>query len=419
MIAEKIVSEWSDDQLKAIDDVVKFLLSKETFYSVIGPAGSGKTYLMKEIIGIAKKRKWNVLLTAPTHKAAEQLSRSCSESAVTTHKALGVKIKENNQTGEREFKSSGKAMVNYRDLVIIDEASMCAEKLLSEIEKVAKKKKCRVLFVGDRAQLNPVGEEISLTVDPIGMPWNFSELTTIHRQAAQNPIIAVATAIRTAEPDALPLIENNHTGTIGVCRLEKQQWAEKMLDVCVEDTESRYIGYTNFAVDSASKFIRFEKHGSDVCKKNPYLPGELMVVNERYQVGEGDDKITVENNTEFQIQRVFQDDGFYFVTGIIDGDLVEFRCFENYAARSRYLSDLAVKARETGSWKPFFKEANSIADLRLASSLTVHKSQGSTFANVFINLDQIARCGDLYERQRLLYVAITRASDTVYITGTL
>ena len=69
------------------------------------------------------------------------------------------------------------------------------------------------------------------------------------------------------------------------------------------------------------------------------------------------------------------------------------------------------------AWAQFFDMKNTYADIRPTYSVTVHKSQGSTFEVAFIDLDDISKNSNALEVARLLYVAMTRASKTVYITG--
>lgn len=424
--------QFSEDQQSAFISACDFMLDNERFMSLVGPAGSGKSFLMKAIATEAKKRRWKLSLAAPTHKAVAQLADSAGFDAETIHRVLGVTVKENNRTGERELKSSGEPSLEAGSFLIVDESSMLQLELLELIRESAEDMDCKVLFVGDMAQLNPVGEEPCVAVDPEQCPWKLVSLTTIHRQAAQNPIIKAATAVRLANPDCLPALLDERNDGLGIHVMEKRAWAELMLNRCAlaEETNDRYIGYTNVAVDAAAKRVREIKYGIDASE--PYLKGELLVVNERYTYSyrkkkrDGSEqkfKEVVENNTEIIVKNVWRDGDFYIVYADCGGKTIEFKAFENYQRRKRYLDRLAGAAKRekgkarTEAWKKFWAANNTIADLRSAVSLSVHKAQGSTFRDVFLNCSQIGFCRDLEERQRLAYVAITRASRAVYITG--
>jgi ATP-dependent exoDNAse (exonuclease V) alpha subunit len=71
------------------------------------------------------------------------------------------------------------------------------------------------------------------------------------------------------------------------------------------------------------------------------------------------------------------------------------------------------------NWKDFFDVKEKVADLRPTYACTVHKSQGSTYDNVFIDLYSIGKNNKPNEVARLLYVAVTRASNNVYLYGNL
>jgi hypothetical protein len=71
------------------------------------------------------------------------------------------------------------------------------------------------------------------------------------------------------------------------------------------------------------------------------------------------------------------------------------------------------------NWGAYFKIKNEYLDIRSPHALTCHKSQGSTFREVFIDLSDISKNNKWYEVARLVYVAITRASHTVYVYGEL
>lgn len=433
----------SEDQKISFDESVEFMINKEQFFSVIGPAGSGKTTLMKAITKEAKQRQWNVALAAPTHKAAKQLSLSCDMPAQTIHRILGLAMKEDPRTGELVLQTTGKNMLTTNMFLICDEGSMVGNELLEILKESVKYIDIKVLFVGDIAQLNPVNEEPSSVVDAKTCEWNITALTKIHRQAAENPIIRLATAIREADPMDLPMPENDVFNDSGIIILDGPEFRLKCVQSCSDNPENRYIGYQNEVVDNAAKQIRRQTYGED-AKLHPYLAGESLVVNERYVykylLFEKDDdqefaNIYIDNNTEFLVDRVYMDDDLYRVIGEVDDIQVEFQAMRNYKSRKRYLEITAKKcaakakdALEKQPWGPYWEAVKYIADLRSASSLTIHKSQGSTFNDAFLNFDQIrvcARVGETDEQtlayakeaQRLYYVAVTRASRMLYVTG--
>jgi len=418
----------ADDQQIGFDMIAAFLLNKESYFSLIGPAGTGKTTLMKKVVSEALKRRWHVLLTAPTHKAARQLAKSTGEEAVTIHKALGIAMTENSKTGELEYKVKGRNLVSNNTFMIVDEGSMVGDELLPHIKDAVNYIGAKCLFVGDRAQANPINESVSVAVDPERMMWNFYPLTKVHRQALDNPIIKLATAIREADADNLPIPETEINDSKGIVVMKPSDWAIRMAKACAKHLDDRYIGYNNAAVDAAAKVIRVQQYG-DSALNTPYLAGESLIVNERYvykfEVNEDEtSRIVIENNTEFTADRVWKDGWGYRVSSIVEGEYVEFHAMDSYLTRKNYLNALRSKARklekegvQSNPWGDFWNAVSHVADLRSSKALTIHKSQGSTFRDVYINMNQIYAIADPEERKRLYYVAVTRPSRALFVTG--
>ncbi|WP_299076660.1 AAA family ATPase [uncultured Paraglaciecola sp.] len=420
----------SPDQDNAKQEIIEFLLSNETCISLVGPAGSGKTTILKQILTDAKKRKWRVALSAPTHQAAARIREATNFHADTTHRLLGVSLVRDEKTGKQYLKAKGAPDIQPGTVMVIDEASMLPDQLLTIVLKFVEKNDCKVIFVGDAAQLNPVKEKPSKTVDKDTCEWELIELTTIHRQAAENPIIALATAIRLADPRQLPEFKTHMNGKTGIQHMtDKREWADFMVQQCgMDDFQHRYIAYTNRATDEAAKAVRKHRYGAEAAS-NPYLKGEVLVVNSRCippdSAGKSRSKkkrqeqTVIQANEQVVVKNVWRDNDFYHVECDWNGHHVVLKAFESYIRREAYLEQLKRWAIQNSNWGEFFDASDSIADLRSAVSVTAHSSQGSTYDNVFINLTVMKLCRNPEELQRLLYVAVTRASGCVYSTGSL
>lgn len=426
----KIEHVNSPDQDRVAAQVEEFLLGRETAISIVGPAGSGKTTILKQILADAKKRKWRVVMAAPTHQAAARIREATGYTAETIHRVMGVSLVRDEKTGEEYLKRNGTPDIAPGTVIVIDESSMLPDNLLTMVLDFVDGYDCKVIFVGDAAQLNPVKEAPSKTVDRETCPWQIAELTKIHRQAAENPIIALATAIRTADPKNLPVFETNLRDGKGVMYMDdRREWADYLIQQCgMDEFEHRYIAYTNRATDEAAKAIRRNKYGNDAVG-HPYLPGEELIVNSRCIPRDSEGKsrskkkrgerVTIPTNDHVHVKNVFRDGDLYKVECDWQGHHVLLDALGSYQERKTYLDGLARFARQNQSWKQFYEASDSIADLRSATSITAHSSQGSTFDNVFINLNDMSICKNREERQRLLYVAVTRATGTVYVCGRL
>lgn len=230
--------DLSDDQSEALDRILAALDQPTPKALVLaGPAGTGKTTLMRALIVELADRGIPSILLAPTGKAAARLGETTQRQTSTIHRFifvdpqtvgvcpacretsvdLAVKPSAMRRKGEREYvcpscrarfsldtpiqraidfaQRGADKMPSGRHVAIVDEASMVGKGLARKLEN-ALPPGYRVLYVGDREQLPPVTEAGE---DP-GWGPDFDRptavLTAIHRQAADNPIIKLATRLR-------------------------------------------------------------------------------------------------------------------------------------------------------------------------------------------------------------------------------
>lgn len=179
------MSNWSPQQERAIADVRAWLAdpSGPQVFRLFGYAGTGKTTLAKEM---AESVNGRVLFATFTGKAALVLRKKGCEDASTIH-SLIYKPEVNEQTGEVSFVLNAESDLADAKLLVIDEVSMVGEELARDLLSFGK----RVLVLGDPAQLPPVkGEGFFINAAPDVM------LTEVHRQARDNPIIAMSMMIR-------------------------------------------------------------------------------------------------------------------------------------------------------------------------------------------------------------------------------
>lgn len=175
--AIRAIKKWHDDKR-----------SPQVFY-LAGFAGTGKTFLAKHVASNIP----NVVFAAFTGKAALVLRNKGCYGASTIH-SLIYKAELDQDTDELVFVLNDESPAKLADLVIIDECSMVGNALAEDLLSFGKK----VLVLGDPAQLPPVKDTGFFT----NRPPDFM-LTTIHRQAEDNPIIWLSKMIR--EGDRLPM----------------------------------------------------------------------------------------------------------------------------------------------------------------------------------------------------------------------
>lgn len=189
--------ELTDGQKKGLELAQRLAREPLTTGVICGPAGTGKTSLIKSIIEVVQGQP--VLLT-PTGKAAARLTEVTGYAAGTIHRWL-YKVEEN-AAGFISFtrKRLDEMFRPASGLIVVDEASMLGPEVWNDLWDVSAALNCSVLLVGDAFQLPPVqdkGAEPFTVLEPgFVRPELRVELTEILRQALDSPIIRATMAIR-------------------------------------------------------------------------------------------------------------------------------------------------------------------------------------------------------------------------------
>ena len=253
----------TSDQQAALQMLSNFLIHSkdEQVFLLKGYAGTGKTSLISALIQYLYDRGVGCILLAPTGRAAKVLSSYSGHQALTIHKKIYRKAK---VTGEE-----GPFSLNFNkhkdSIFIVDEASMISNekgenssfgsgRLLEDLlEFVYSGENCRLILMGDTAQLPPVGQMLSPALDPnqlrkLGMDAQTVELTQVLRQSYDSGILDNATGLRDSIRNdlvkQLPKLKVNKTDVI---RLSGDELIEALSSSYsrVGMEESKIICYSN------------------------------------------------------------------------------------------------------------------------------------------------------------------------------
>ncbi len=406
---------FTEDQEEAYDHVYDRLAQGERFTGLRGYAGTGKTYLVSRLVEQLLDEDCTVTVCAPTHKAVQVLSDELGDAPVqmqTLHSFLGLRLQPK-QDGEYELVAEEER--NFAEgVVIVDEASMIGREEWSHIQDAPFW--VQWLFVGDPAQLPPVNEDPSPALDVPG-----PTLETIHRQAADNPILELATKIRTGADGRFGSTFEDGKG-VAVTR-NREEFLDSILrafdaDAFAEDaTHARVLAYRNKTVRRYNREIRAERYGADADR---FVEGEWLVGTETWYY-DGVQRLT--NSEEVRVKKAQ-------VETFEADDQSEWTVWElkirtpgrgltrtihvlHEEERERYENTLERrrgKAEDDPSkWDRFFELRERFARVDYAYATTVHRAQGSTYDTVFVDHRDLRVCrGE--ERGALLYVAVTRPS---------
>lgn len=421
--------QLSKDQENIKKEFIKFIFNKTENEMVIqGHAGTGKSFLVKELTKALQKikklrqlltseesgKRAHIYYTTTTNKAASILSGIIKDFPVTTiHSLLKLKVFNNYKTGKATIRTT-RDFVPYPDsLLIIDEASMVNSDLYRIIKKTCKD--IKILYIMDSYQLTPVGENSCPVIENVK---NIHTLNTIHRQAKGNKIIDLAERYRKVlDGENFPNISNYECSTIK--RLDGPSFQNEIDNAFKNNPQTGYrdskiLAWTNNVVIRYNDYVR-SLHTNTVKP----IAGEMFSTNKPLLAFNGD--IILRTDTIFKIHSVDPSEHNY----------KNVRCWKiwNYGNkiyipidRAEYKREL-MKAKRKGEskkgWDDYFKLKDTIADIRPIHASTVHKSQGSTYDKVFINLDDIGCNRRPHEVARLMYVALTRAAKEVVLFGHL
>ena len=403
-------------QQKAYEQVTDFLLDdKQQEFILQGYAGTGKSTLVKYILAnfpqiqklkamVCNDEPMETLLTATTHKAAGVLGAMTGQYTMTIHSAMNLRLDYGNNGYKKELKQYGIPNIE-NTLVVIDEGGLLDEKLITTV-RAAMTPTTKVLYIGDPAQLPPT----SLTYSPLfhqGLPT--ATLTDIIRQEKGNTIIELCTMLREATR-AGDFKAMKPTGAIEYIA-DYQVFEQRLLNDFKTPGESRkVVCWTNRAVQHYNRLLK--THTSDTGHSD-MAEGDFVTNNRTVVLKSG----TIKTDTTVQILSMTPETR-HGVEGhrvILANSNHESFLPKLHTDREK-LERKLIKADDLASMK-IYREVDRWFDLRYEFACTAHKSQGSTYDAVYIDLSNFKGCKPRSLLARLLYVAVSRASKKVVITG--
>lgn len=406
------------DQEAALLAMNLFLMSPiETVFVLSGFSGCGKSTLVRTFLdrlpSVQKaarlidptRKEFTAELTATTNKAAENLGQITGMSVRTIHSFLGLRVQVDYRTNTSTLVANNKFDFPEHVLLFIDEASYVDKALLGFI--FTRTKNCKVVFIGDPAQLTPV----KATGTPVfDAGFTGAALTQVVRQpgAETHPIVELSTMFRhTVNGADFPVFkpDGHHVRHMSRDAFNEAIEAE-FTRPDWKYADSKILAWTNKCVIGFNQYVR------NLAKGNPHFQVEdYAVCNSFLQVG----KHSIKTDQLVQITSIGDDEERFGVMG----NLMTLDHVVN-AFQPKSLADASARvkqARSEGDFNLVADIESSWVDLRGAYACTINKAQGSTFDSVFIDLSDISRCNSGDQIARMLYVAVSRARNHVYLVG--
>ena len=464
LIRENFLHNPTKEQEKAISLLSDFLLSREqdSIFLLKGYAGTGKTSLLAALVRTMQQLRLRVMLLAPTGRAAKVLSNYAGAPAFTIHRKI---YRQKSITEMDVFQNN----INMRQdtLFIVDEASMIANdaheqtmfgtgRLLDDLmQYVYSCNGCRLLLVGDTAQLPPVGETESpalsrTMLEGYGMEVTELCLTQVVRQLEESGILWNATMLRSLIQNddvyAFPKLRGKSFPDIKVLpgneliEALEQSYRNHGTDGTIVVTRSnKRANIFNNGIRTRILDYETELSGSDlimVAKNNYYWTEREQAAN-----GVAADAMTFIANGDVAIVRRMRNERSFYGFRFADVTL----CFPDYDHREldvTILLDtlqsespaLTRQQQETlfnGVWEDYPELTNkrdrmkrlrqdiyyNALQIKYAYAVTCHKAQGGQWEHVYIDQGYINEEMLSPDYFRWLYTAITRATEQVYLVN--
>lgn len=368
---------------------------------ITGGPGTGKTTTINAIIKIYEDLGSEVILAAPTGRAAKRMTETTGRESKTIHRLLEFSYLEEDMAFNKDEDSPVEG-----DVIIIDEASMIDILLMNSLLK-AINPGTRLILVGDIDQLPSVGAGNVLR-DIIGSgSINIVELDEIFRQAEESMIIVNAHKINKGEA---PILNKKDKDFYFLNAAN----AKNTLDTIIELNKERLPSFYDVDPMRDIQVLTPMKKGDvGINALNKHLQAVLNPKSkdkEEKQIGDelfrvGDKVMQIKNNYNSEWRIIKNGREVEKGEGVFNGDFGYILDIDNEESTMNVLFDDEKEVEYT---------FNQLDELKLAYATTVHKAQGSEFPVVIM---PIHWGPPMLLTRNLIYTAITRARQLVVLVG--
>lgn len=446
----------TEQQEKALELIVEFLYtpSSDILFLLKGYAGTGKSSLIGALVRTMTDFQQKTVLLAPTGRAAKVFSAYSGHPAFTIHKKIYRQQRFNGEQGNFSVTDN----LHKDTLFLVDEASMISNegldsavfgtgRLLDDlIQYVYSGENCRLLLIGDTAQLPPVGQEFSPALQKenltaYGLDVSEITLTQVVRQAQDSGILYNATNIRnilnSGKTEAYPKLKLE--GFTDIVRVSGMEMIEELSSAYDRDgiDETMVISRSNKRANIYNQGIR----NQILYKEEELSSGDLIqVVKNNYFSTEQIEGIEFLANGEImQVLRAKGGKdmyGFRFCDALIrhlDYDieldvkiLLDTLHSETaalpYDKQNELFMNVMEDYQDIGSKQEKYRKMKAdpyfnALQVKYGYAVTCHKAQGGEWKNVFLDMGYIAEEHLGVNFYRWLYTAFTRATQKLYLVN--
>lgn len=421
------------------DDGDEYALARYQSFLLNGAAGTGKTFCLQLLLDTLPDLS-GILFTAPTNKAVKVLQQTLNAAGIyteccTIYSALNLRMMPDG--GVKVLTSSdSRGRINWAriSLCVLDEASMVNRTLRHHIQVLQSTHAVRFLYVGDSAQLPPVGEPNSAVIDS-HLPDTTATLLKVVRQ--DNQILTLGTAIRAQVQSWAPCITINsdNDGEEGVWKYMLGGEAERRILQAADEglfqspTGAKAIAWRNAVVNKLNMFIRshlFPNTSELFCEGDRII---LMEPVQELGMARGQQRPTLHTtDTEGTVDSArvephpiypqflcdhltaTSDEGTKMDLWVLEQGKKNLASWK--AEKERLLHDAKLNSR---LWHGFWAFLEAFHSVRHGYAITAHRAQGSTYEQAFVNASDIFCNQNRSEAFRCLYVACTRPKKRLIV----
>ena len=440
----------TSQQDQIINDISEFVttIGNRSIFMLKGYAGTGKTTLVSSLVKSLLVTGKRSVLIAPTGRAAKVLSKYSKKFASTIHRKIyWIRT---NKSGNTFIKL--KENLHSNTIFIVDEASMISEasdsgfgnrSLLQDLIKyVYEGIDCKLILIGDKAQLPPVNLDISPALNEEILYLNYNkqviskELTEVVRQKKDSLILENATRLR----KKISVNNYSHPKFLTNSEVVRINTGEDL-------QEALECAYSNEGVNNTTILCRSNKRANQYnqqvrikirWQENEISTGDKLMIfrNNYFWLDENSNAGFIANGDIVEVKKikeVIERYGFRFAKAIIqmtdyanEKELDVILLLDTLMSEKPALTyeQYKVLYREVGLDYKGEKEINkkikeniffNALQVKFAYAITCHKSQGGQWDNVFVDLGYYT--DDMLDKSffRWLYTAFTRASKKLYL----
>jgi exodeoxyribonuclease-5 len=446
----------TDDQSAALKKLASYICenNNDIIFLLTGYAGTGKTSVISSVVKTLDLLRMRSVIMAPTGRAAKVLASYAGKPAFTIHKK--IYRQKSSKDGFGSFMLDRN--ISKDTWFIVDESSMISNnssdtslfgsgKLLDDlIEYVYSGRECKLILVGDSAQLPPVGSALSPALDPSALgQYGFglitAELRQVVRQSETSGVLMNATSVR------LQIEENNLVHPSINCKDYKdviKLGGNELIDELSASYGSCGLEGTIIVVNSNKQANRYNEgiRSRIFFREEEISTGDIvMIVKNNYSLLEEDENGPgfIANGDIAEVRKIrkyeehygfrFADMTLYFpdydfeveskvMIDVLHLDTPSLPAERNKELFQNVLADYQhIKARRKQYEAVRNDKWFNALQIKFAYAVTCHKAQGGQWERVFIDQGMFNRNEISIDYLRWFYTALTRATDKVYLVN--